>query len=217
MSFFVVFLALAHAAAPVRATGKPVSVPHKKAKGAKAVTVGKKIALVLPPPIASLPKEEPSYPMSGQSFDERILVAHNEERQSLGQKPLRWSPQLAADAKTWADHLAETSTFEHAAEVPGKPQGENLWTGTKLAYGPEQMVGAWIDEKKIYKPGLFPNVSTTGIWEQVGHYTQLIWYNTTDIGCAKAANQQDDYLVCRYFPAGNWDEENPLGPNGGKK
>ena len=31
----------------------------------------------------------------------------------------------------------------------------------------------------------------------------MIWSRTTRVGCALASNARDDYLVCRYVPAGN--------------
>jgi hypothetical protein len=37
----------------------------------------------------------------------------------------------------------------------------------------------------------------------VGHYTQLIWPTTREVGCAVAKGQGNDVLVCRYAPAGN--------------
>ncbi len=154
-------------------------------------------------------------PVAGQamSFAEKILESHNRERSRLGEGELRWSDRLAADALAWAQHLATTHTFDHAPEGKGEnDQGENLWMGTSGAYSAEEMVMGWVEERDHFKPGSFPNISKTGNWADVGHYSQLIWYNTTEIGCAKATNRSDDYLVCRYYPPGNWIEQNPLGP-----
>jgi uncharacterized protein YkwD len=142
------------------------------------------------------------------SFETRLLTAHNQERVRLGMKPLVWSERLSGDAASWAKHQAKTSSFEHATDTD---DGENLWMGTSGFYSPEDMVGSWIAERALFKSGRFPSVSTTGKWEDVGHYTQLVWFNTTEVGCARAANQSDDYLVCRYGPAGNWLGQSPLG------
>jgi hypothetical protein len=30
-----------------------------------------------------------------------------------------------------------------------------------------------------------------------------VWRGTTQIGCALASSAEDDFLVCRYAPAGN--------------
>jgi Cysteine-rich secretory protein family len=146
-------------------------------------------------------------PTSGEpSSDQarRLLTAHNEARHSVGSPMLAWSDYLTREAQFWADHLARTETFEHAPERPTQePQGENLWAGTRGAFTPEAMVGAWVTERKNFRPGRFPDVSTTGDWSDVGHYTQLIWAKTTHVGCAVARNAKSDILVCRYSPAGN--------------
>jgi hypothetical protein len=82
-------------------------------------------------------------------------------------------------------------------------QGENLWRGTAGAFTLENMLGAWAGEKRWFKPGIFPDVSTTDRWEVVGHYTQMIWPTTTEVGCALYTEAGWDYLICRYSPQGN--------------
>lgn len=137
----------------------------------------------------------------------RWLAAHNVERSRLKQPLLAWDGALARDAEVWAKKLAVSKSFEHDTQTK---QGENLWQGTKDEYGPEDMVELWIEERKFFKLGKFPDVSTSGTWQDVGHYTQLIWYNTTHVGCATASNDEDDVLVCRYSPPGNWRGQVPL-------
>jgi hypothetical protein len=63
----------------------------------------------------------------------------------------------------------------------------------------------WIDEKAAFKNGVFTDVSTSGQWEDVGHYTQVIWRDTTQVGCAlvTVASGEDEVLVCRYLDGGN--------------
>ncbi len=143
-------------------------------------------------------------------FEDRVLDAHNRERQAMGVAPLNWSEPLAASARAWAQHLATTGAFEHAPTDDVFPQGENLWAGTRDSYAPEQMVAAWIAEKRNFTPGVFPNNSRTGKVEDVGHYTQLIWRATQSVGCARARSRSEDILVCRYGEAGNWIGEKPL-------
>lgn len=144
------------------------------------------------------------------NFDTRVLAAHNLERDRLGIEPLRWNPSLVASAQRWADHLAATGRFEHAPENDFAPQGENLWAGTRGYFGPEAMVDAWVREKRYFRAGTFPHNSSTGRVEDVGHYTQLIWRDTREVGCARAASSQEDILVCRYAEAGNYIGEQPF-------
>jgi hypothetical protein len=142
-------------------------------------------------------------PSSDQMRD-ALLFEHNQPRKAQGRAALIWDDALARDAQKWADHLATKRLFEHAVPVQGDAaQGENLWMGTRGAYSAEEMVGLWHDEGLEARSGVFPNVSKTGDWRDIGHFTQMLWPSTRSIGCALASNAQDDVLVCRYFPAGN--------------
>ena len=143
----------------------------------------------------------PLFASADDGFSVRILASHNRERERIGQPPLTWSPRLAAQAREWAQSLAKRGAFEHARERTGA--GENLWMGTSGYYKPEDMIGGFIGEKRNFRPGRFPNVSRTGNWVDVGHYTQIIWPATREVGCALALGRGTEVLVCRYFPAGN--------------
>lgn len=154
------------------------------------------VALVAMPTHAQRRGEEPV-----RTFSERLLAAHNVERERLGLPLLRWSDRLAGQAQVWADHQARHGIYEHAEERYGA--GENLWMGWIGSTTPEEMIQAFIDERAYFRPGRFPDVSTTGTWQDVGHYTQLIWRETEELGCAMAQGQESEYLVCRYYPAGN--------------
>jgi hypothetical protein len=81
----------------------------------------------------------------------------------------------------------------------------------------EQLVGMWSGEKRLLQPGSsgpncpqqfgclsFPAASRTGRWEDVAHYTQMVWPTTTRVGCA-IFSADWDYLICRYSPPGNID------------
>lgn len=133
-----------------------------------------------------------------------ILAAHNAERAAVGVPRLSWSNRLTADAAVWARHLARSGRFEHSRREERPGQGENLWMGTAGRYGHADMVEGWTSEKADFVAGkAFPAVSRTGKRSDVGHYTQMIWRETTEVGCAVASGGGWDYLVCRYSPPGN--------------
>ena len=145
------------------------------------------------------------------NLDARILAAHNRERTAMGIAPLAWNAELAADAREFGAELAATNSFGHSEEDPENPVGENLFAGTTGHYAPEAMVGAWVEEKKNFRHGVFPNNSKTGNLEDVGHYTQLMWRDTRSVGCAVVAGTEDlEYLVCRYTQVGNVEGERPF-------
>jgi hypothetical protein len=139
-----------------------------------------------------------------ESFEQRLVEAHNKERASLGLPPLSWSDQLADGAHQWADHLRDTGRFQHSPNQLGGPRlGENIWGGTHASFSPEEMVGAWIAEKKHFTLAVFPMDSSTGRVEDVSHYTQVIWRTSWLVGCALSQGPSEDILVCRYSQAGN--------------
>ena len=144
-------------------------------------------------------------PAFASDFSDQLLAVHNGERAQVGAPPLAWNSDLARDAQGWADQLAADGKFEHSTTG----DGENLWMGSAGAYTGSQMAQTWADEKAKFTYGAFPNVSTDGNWANVGHYTQMIWSTTTDIGCAKATAKGWDILVCRYRAPGNVQGQKP--------
>lgn len=138
------------------------------------------------------------------NFNERVLAAHNRERDILNVPALQWSDELARDARVWAEELGRSGRFEHSADDPGtEPQGENLWAGSAGFYSPEAMVGLWAAEKRHFRPGVFPHNSRTGRVQDVSHYTQLVWSESRAVGCALGRSKTEDVLVCRYSRSGN--------------
>jgi hypothetical protein len=133
-----------------------------------------------------------------------MIAAHNEARRLRGAAPLAWDEGLARDAAVYAARLARGNRFEHDRQAGRSPrQGENLFMGTRDAYSYADMIGLLVEEGNYFRPGRFPNVSRTGSVWHVGHYTQIIWPTSQRVGCATASNRKNDYLVCRYLPAGN--------------
>ena len=133
----------------------------------------------------------------------RLLDAHNRERARLRLPALRWNRNLEREASEWGRVLSRRGRLEHASRQIRNGTGENLWMGTAGVWDVETMVHGFIDERKHYRHGNFPNISRTGNWADVGHYTQVIWRDTREVGCAVVTERGWDVLVCRYWPAGN--------------
>jgi uncharacterized protein YkwD len=139
-------------------------------------------------------------------FVNTILAVHNSERAAVGVQPLVWNNTLAAGAKAWAENLATTGKFEHSTCCGAfRDYGENL-----AGFDPSQGVSApggglmlWVAEKNNYHGGpITPDIPTN---QTIGHYTQMVWRNTTSVGCGTGSGNKLPYsiLVCRYYPPGN--------------
>lgn len=148
---------------------------------------------------------------------ERLLAAHNHERALVGHAPLTWDPQLASAAASYGPVLASLRRLVHSPRDTRPGQRENLAMAAHRSLSPEQLIALWTREKLLLQPGsagpacpsqygcmLFPAGSRTGRWEDVAHYTQMVWPTTTRVGCAIFSTDWD-YLICRYTPPGNID------------
>ena len=115
--------------------------------------------------------------------------------------PLRWSDALAAGAQQWANELAARNQMVHS-HTAGVGENLAMWWGHHPRL--DTMIDMWTAEKQYFQPGTFPAVSQTGSWESVAHYSQMVWRETTDVGCGVADNGRTEYLVCWYNPQGNF-------------
>ena len=136
-------------------------------------------------------------------FKASVVEMHNVERAEVGSAPLEWDDDLARSAAVYAQTLSRTDRFEH--DPLNRREGENLWMGTRAHYKLNEMIDMWSIEKK-----LLPRLER---WHDdvhaVGHYTQMVWKDTTRVGCAIASSPDWDYLVCRYGPQGNFIGRSP--------
>jgi len=139
------------------------------------------------------------------SVNARILMAHNAARAEVGAAPLQWDPSLAVAAASYGPALSQIGHLVHSPRTGRDNQRENLWMGQQGRFSPDEMVSAWTSEKRMFYAGAFPNVSRSGNWSDVAHYTQMIWKTTTHVGCAIYRDGTWDYLICRYSPPGNRD------------
>lgn len=157
------------------------------------------------PPRVTEPRLSEAPAARGESLLQRAMLdGHNRARAAVGAPPLAWNAELAKDAARYAAVLAATREFKHSTEPRGRiAEGENLFMGSRGAYRYDEMVQLWLDEGRSYRAGAVPDISTTGHWQDVAHYTQIIWRRTSQMGCALASSARDDYLVCRYTLPGN--------------
>jgi uncharacterized protein YkwD len=138
----------------------------------------------------------------GVDFVKSVMAVHNQERALVGVSPLTWNYTLAADAQTWAEHVATTGDFAHS--TCSECYGENLAARNHTTAVPvAQELANWVSEKNNYKGEPFDPTTQTNESNVYAHYTQMVWNNTGQIGCGTDSGGGVDYVVCRYTPPGN--------------
>jgi len=137
-----------------------------------------------------------------------LLAEHNRARADVRVKPLKWSNEIAKFSGAWVQRLAKKGCKIKHRPRSGKWQqqyGENLFIGTKSYYGLAEAVRAWESEKKDYKGGPV----TRSNFRPIGHYTQMVWHNTTHVGCAQSFCRDLRIVACNYDPPGNYLGQKP--------
>ena len=129
-------------------------------------------------------------------FASSVLAEHNKKRALHKDTPaLSWSNTLASYAQDYADNYDCSGTLTHS----GGQYGENL----ALGYDGPAAVDAWYNEISNY------DFSNPGFSSNTGHFTQVVWKSTTQVGCGikTCGGAWGDYVICSYDPAGNYEGE----------
>ena len=136
---------------------------------------------------------------------EGMTATHNEIRRAHGVTvDLVWDEALAEISLEWINHLDVDNNcqMEHNWD---SGLGENLMWATYYMDARE-VVEWWASEEAFYDY----NSNTCEEGEMCAHYTQVVWEDTTNVGCAMITCQNGEYMwMCNYDPAGNWMGERP--------
>ena len=140
-----------------------------------------------------------SFSARPDQFSRDLIREHNTLRRKHQASPLSWSSDAARVAQRWADHLASTGRLEHGPndELKQRNLGQNLAFVSGGNVTAKRISDMWYDELKDYdfgKPGFASNT---------GHFTQLVWRDTKQIGIGRASKGQAVFVVANYSPAGN--------------
>jgi uncharacterized protein YkwD len=144
------------------------------------------------------------------TFRNTSLSKHNGYRATHRSPNLTSSSSANNTAQSWAQYLATNGLFQHSTASQRNNGGENLYvfytTGsidaTNLA---SKAVTSWYNEVSKY------DYNNPGFSSATGHFTQVVWKSTTQLGCGAARGTKTMngtkynafYVVCHYLPAGN--------------
>lgn len=122
--------------------------------------------------------------------------------------PLRWSPAIAQTAQSHANQCI----WQHSGTAG---LGENLYAAAPWSAAQTQAATSWAGEFIHYNYA--GNSCAAG--EQCGHYTQMVWRATSQLGCGirncstgtPFGPQFPNWtiVVCNYSPPGNYIGQRP--------
>ncbi len=136
------------------------------------------------------------------------LEEHNRLRRLHGAPPLILNDDLNEMAQKYAQVIAQKNELSHSKNrnlkgKEGEWVGENLYyfyASPVCEYKCGNMSKSWYDEIKDYNfdTGKSKNGGV------VGHFTQLVWKATKEVGFGIGFNGNSIYAVANYYPGGNF-------------
>lgn len=144
-------------------------------------------------------------------FRSNALSKHNSYRATHRSPSMTISSSANNTAQSWAQYLASSGSFQHSSASQRNNAGENLYVyyTTAPSISSDSLantaVKSWYDEVKAY------NYNSPGFSSATGHFTQVVWKSSTQLGCGAARGTKTMngtkfnafYVVCHYVPAGN--------------
>jgi hypothetical protein len=181
----------------------------------------------VPPAFVEAPQPQPPAPAppapapvqqapAGDDYVSTVLFHHNVHRSNHSSGDLSWGSNYA----DYAMQTARKCKFEHDLAPGGGGYGQNLamyaTSSGAQAFGANR-AGAqaasdfWYNGELYKFPGYGQDTPDMGNFRAWGHFSQLVWTNTQQVGCASylcpagtiVGNMDSWFTVCNYFPAGN--------------
>ncbi|KAI3786715.1 hypothetical protein L1987_40611 [Smallanthus sonchifolius] len=132
-----------------------------------------------------------------QNSRQDYLDAHNAARAKVSVGNLVWNATVATYAQNYANQKIRDCNPAHSHG----PYGENLAEGSGTFTG-TAAVNLWVMEKSYYDY----TMNTCARGHVCGHYTQIVWRNSVQLGCARVqcTNNGRWFVICSYYPRGNY-------------
>uniref|UniRef100_A0A0E0AFG2 SCP domain-containing protein n=1 Tax=Oryza glumipatula TaxID=40148 RepID=A0A0E0AFG2_9ORYZ len=152
---------------------------------------------------------------AGEDTAQDFVDLHNAVRAEVGVGPVTWDDTVAAYAESYAaQRQGDCKLVSSSSNETTATYGENLYVvdgnNTSSSSSPAAAaVGGWAAEEEWYDHDT--NSCSAPADYRCGDYTQLVWSNTTAIGCAEVVCDGDAgiFVICNYYPPGNVPDQSP--------
>nr|XP_017022116.1 protein PRY1 isoform X2 [Drosophila kikkawai] len=131
---------------------------------------------------------------NNELFLKEVLNASNKFRAMHGCPALTVNPELNKLAQEWANHLRDNNIMQHR---PNPKYGENIFLSGGMDVAGDLPVEMWYREMSSY------DFNKAEFVAKSGHFTQLIWKASKEMGAGVARKADKTWVVCNYNPAGN--------------
>lgn len=147
---------------------------------------------------------EGQYDEEPESEVNEALDFHNKVRADVDVDELIWDNELAEYAQEWAEYLVNEydGQLKHRStlNMNNKGFGENIYKSSSSTATALDASKAWYSEIEYYNDEAISSEN----YQKIGHYTQMVWQNTTKIGMGKAKTSTGAIIiVANYDPHGN--------------
>uniref|UniRef100_G3U097 ShKT domain-containing protein n=1 Tax=Loxodonta africana TaxID=9785 RepID=G3U097_LOXAF len=149
--------------------------------------------------ISSLSTDHPSIQME-------ITNKHNDLRRKVNPSAsnmlkMTWNAEVAKNAEKWAKKCTLSHSHQNQGKTGSVACGENLFMSSDPRSWSD-VIQSLYNEVKDFQYG-FGSIRANA---ETGHYTQLVWATSHQLGCALAHCPRHTfqyYYVCQYCPPGN--------------
>merc|ERR1712137_617740 len=135
-----------------------------------------------------------------------IVTEHNNVRTNVNPPANPPIPNVSYDANIETNVAGPYASQCVIAHNPNRGQlGENIYAESPYTSFTNALRNAmfyWAGEVQYYTITATSQSCQSG--KVCGHYTQVVWENSTTIGCGVANCNNMAFVVCNYSPPGNW-------------
>ena len=137
-----------------------------------------------------------------ETIRKNILTRHNYHRKRHQVDNLVRNSEIEKIAQSYSEKLASERQMYHSNNnYNGQSLGENLyacWGSYQMSVNGNDATDDWYSEVSLY------DFNNPGYKSGVGHFTQLVWKGSKQLGCGASCQNNYCSVTCNYFPAGNY-------------